>query len=104
MVSLSAEYKPAGASAESRQAVQAQADSASGEAIGEETQAAAVAQPAMGQPKVLHAERAWGKVSRVLQLPVEVDASQAKARYENGVLSLTLPKQARSSVQQLAIE
>lgn len=53
---------------------------------------------------VLHAERGWGKVSRVLQLPVEVDASQAKARYVQGVLTLTLPKLARSSVQQLTIE
>jgi HSP20 family protein len=42
--------------------------------------------------KLLRSERYFGAVSRSFQLPVDVDAAKAKAKYENGVLSLTLPK------------
>jgi HSP20 family protein len=33
-----------------------------------------------------------------------VDASQAKAKYDNGVLTLTLPKKQASNAQRLHIE
>ena len=54
--------------------------------------------------KVLRTERYYGAVARSFQLPQEVDQSQAKARYDNGVLSLTLPKKLANTVQRLAIE
>jgi HSP20 family protein len=54
--------------------------------------------------KVLRTERYYGAVSRSFQLPQDIDAAQAKAKYDNGVLSLTLPKKAGSSVQRLAID
>ncbi|MDP1565065.1 MAG: Hsp20/alpha crystallin family protein, partial [Polaromonas sp.] len=38
------------------------------------------------------------------QLPVDIDQAQAKARYEHGVLSLTLPKKTASGGQRLTIE
>lgn len=41
---------------------------------------------------VLRSERYFGSVSRSIQLPQEVDSTKAVARYENGVLLLTLPK------------
>jgi HSP20 family protein len=37
-------------------------------------------------------ERGTGQFSRVLRLPVEVDADKVEAHLRNGVLSLTLPK------------
>ncbi|MHA7598386.1 Hsp20/alpha crystallin family protein [Alicycliphilus sp. T452] len=54
--------------------------------------------------KVLRSERYFGSVARSFQLPVDVDAAQAKARYDNGVLTLTLPKKQGNKTQRLAIE
>ena len=54
--------------------------------------------------KVLRSERYFGAVARSFQLPMDLDASQAKARYDNGVLTLTLPKKQGTSAQRLAIE
>jgi len=54
--------------------------------------------------KVLRTERYYGAVSRSFQLPQDIDQSQAKAKYESGVLSLTLPKKAVGGSQRLAIE
>lgn len=55
--------------------------------------------------KVLRSERYFGEVSRSFQLPVEIDTASASAKYDNGVLSLTLPKKRPAgSVQKLKIE
>jgi HSP20 family protein len=54
--------------------------------------------------KVVHSERYFGAVSRSFQLPGDVDETKAKARYENGVLTLTLPRKAGGKSQRLAIE
>ncbi|WP_404299760.1 Hsp20/alpha crystallin family protein [Alicycliphilus denitrificans] len=54
--------------------------------------------------KLLRSERYYGAVARSFQLPVDVDAAQAKARYDNGVLTLTLPKKLGNKTQRLAIE
>ena len=37
-------------------------------------------------------ELPWGRFSRTLQLNVPIDANQAEATFENGLLTLTLPK------------
>lgn len=42
--------------------------------------------------KVILSERYFGFVSRTVMLPGDVDSSKVSARYENGVLFLTLPK------------
>lgn len=54
--------------------------------------------------KVLRNERYYGAVSRSFQLPVDVDETAAKAKVENGVLSLTLPKKRGGSSQRLMVE
>ena len=54
--------------------------------------------------KVLRSERYFGSITRSLQLPQEIDQAQAKARYDNGVLTLTLPKKQGSGSQQLKID
>jgi HSP20 family protein len=41
---------------------------------------------------LLHSERFYGTLARTFTLPMEVDADATKARYENGILWLTLPK------------
>ena len=54
--------------------------------------------------KLLRSERYYGAVSRSFQLPAEIDASQAKARYENGVLLLNLPKKIGGAARRLQVE
>lgn len=55
--------------------------------------------------KILRCERYVGAVSRSFQLPQDIDQSQAKAKYDNGVLVLTLPKkESGSGVQRLTID
>ena len=54
--------------------------------------------------KVLRSERYYGSVARSFQLPADIDAAQAKAKYDNGVLTLTLPKKQASNAQRLHIE
>ena len=46
------------------------------------------------EAKLLHAERARGQAKRSFRLPASVDAGRADAKHVDGVLSLTLPKQA----------
>ena len=40
---------------------------------------------------ILHSERRYGQMSREFRLP-DVDINDASAKYEDGVLILTLPK------------
>ncbi|WP_114974077.1 Hsp20/alpha crystallin family protein [Rhodoferax ferrireducens] len=54
--------------------------------------------------KVLRNERYFGSLSRSFQLPLEIEPSQARARVDNGVLTLTLPKKLGGGVQRLKIE
>ena len=54
--------------------------------------------------KVVHSERYYGKVYRSFSLGQDVDDAQAKARFDNGVLELSLPKKAVSSARRLAIQ
>ena len=54
--------------------------------------------------KLLRNERYHGAVSRSFQLPQDVDNTAARAKYESGVLRLTLPKKAASVSQRIAIE
>lgn len=54
--------------------------------------------------KLLRSERYYGSVSRSISLPQDVESAQAKAKYDNGVLTLTLPKKQGSGGQRLRIE
>jgi HSP20 family protein len=56
------------------------------------------------QGRVMRSERYYGSVSRSVQLPAEIDEAGAKARYENGVLALTLPKKAAGPRQRVRID
>jgi HSP20 family protein len=54
--------------------------------------------------KLLRSERYFGAVSRSFQLPMDIDQSTAKAKYDNGVLTLTLPKKTGNKAQRLVID
>ena len=54
--------------------------------------------------KVLHSERYYGQVSRSFALPSDVDESAANAKYDNGVLTLTLPKKVAVAGKRIRIE
>lgn len=54
--------------------------------------------------RVLRSERYFGAVSRSFQLPAEIDEAAAKAKYENGVLRLILPKKISRTPQKLLVE
>ena len=54
--------------------------------------------------KVLRSERYFGAVSRSFQLPADIDPDTAKAKYDNGVLNLTLRKKKAGTSQRLTIE
>lgn len=51
----------------------------------------------------LHSERYYGRIYRSFTLPTDVDAGKADARYDGGVLTLTLPKQPNGQSRRLAI-
>jgi HSP20 family protein len=44
--------------------------------------------------RLLRSERYYGSVARSVQLPVDINEAEASAKYENGILTLTLPKRA----------
>lgn len=54
--------------------------------------------------KILRSERYYGKVSRAFTLGQDVDEATAQAKYKDGVLELTLPKQTVAKAKRLAIE
>ncbi|RFA28978.1 heat-shock protein Hsp20 [Alkalilimnicola ehrlichii] len=45
-----------------------------------------------------------GSYARTIALPSEVDASQAKAKFDNGVLEMTLPKKEAAKRQKITVE
>jgi HSP20 family protein len=54
--------------------------------------------------KVLRSERYYGRVSRAFSLGQDVDQERAQAKYENGVLELTLPKKAAATTRRLTVQ
>ena len=52
---------------------------------------------------VLRAERYYGKIERAFSLGQEVDEASAQARYNDGVLELTLPKKTVAAAKRLAV-
>jgi len=54
--------------------------------------------------KALLTERTARKYARVLTLAGEVDDAEAVAKFENGVLSLTLPKKAVDQPRQITVQ
>jgi HSP20 family protein len=54
--------------------------------------------------RVIRSERTYGKVSRSFALAQEVDESTAEAKYNDGILTLTLPKLTTARSKSLTIK
>ena len=54
--------------------------------------------------KVLRSERYYGSVSRAFTVAQDVDEAKAVAKYENGVLTLELPKKATTESKRLTVQ
>ena len=54
--------------------------------------------------RVLRSERYYGAVYRSFVLPVELDEAASAAKYESGVLELTLTKKAQVAGRKLTIQ
>jgi HSP20 family protein len=52
---------------------------------------------------VLCAERSYGTIKRAFSLGQEVDEALAQAKYNEGVLELTLPKKTAAAAKRLAV-
>ncbi|HUN92711.1 MAG TPA: Hsp20/alpha crystallin family protein [Burkholderiaceae bacterium] len=68
-----------------------------------ETKAEKEVKEGEGPGELIHSERAFRRYARTFELPVEVEETGADAVYENGVLTLTLPKHQAVVSKRLAI-
>ena len=53
--------------------------------------------------KEVYTERYFGKVYRSFSLPSDLDAAKADAKYDQGVLTLTLPKKGNGGSRKIAV-
>jgi HSP20 family protein len=49
-------------------------------------------------------ERGFGRFSRLISLPVDVDADKVEARFCNGVLTITMPKSETAKPKKIAVK
>ena len=54
--------------------------------------------------RVVHSERYYGTLARAFRLGQEVDRDRVVAKYENGILELTLPKKEVSAAKQITVQ
>lgn len=54
--------------------------------------------------RLLHSERAFGKVSRTFTLPQELDETKVEAKFRDGVLEIALPKKAAAERKKVTIQ
>ena len=54
-------------------------------------------------PRVLYRERSTARYARTVSLPAEVDQASSTAKFENGVLTLTLAKKVPTGATQISI-
>ena len=57
------------------------------------------------KPEQIHrSERSGGKFIRSVELPVEVDSNGVKAKYSQGILTITLPKAEDAKPKRIAVD
>lgn len=54
--------------------------------------------------KILHSERYYGSVQRSFALPSDVVPDKATAKYEDGILTLTLPKETPNGSRKISVK
>ena len=65
--------------------------------------ATAADQPKTDAPRVLYRERSTARYARTVSLPAEVDQASSSAKFENGVLTLTLAKKVPTGATQISV-
>jgi len=60
-------------------------------------------QAAVAAPRVLYRERTAARYARTVSLPAEVDQAASTAKFENGVLTLSLAKKVPTGATQISI-
>jgi HSP20 family protein len=68
------------------------------------TLATGQAKPAEDSDKVLYRERSAARYARTVVLPAEVDSASSQARFDNGVLTLTLAKKVPTGARKISVE
>jgi len=58
----------------------------------------------VSEENYLYQECYWGKFSRSIILPQEVDPDKAKAEFKNGILRIRLPKISRGKMRKLKVK
>ena len=53
--------------------------------------------------RLLHSERYYGSIQRSFALPAAISETKVKANYDNGILTLNLPKEAPNGSKKIAI-
>ncbi|CAN5919112.1 hypothetical protein BH11PSE8_BH11PSE8_38310 [soil metagenome] len=79
----------------------AKVESSSADAAAAPREAAQAAGPAA--PRVLYRERTAANFARTISLPTEVDQTASQARFDNGVLTLTLAKKVPAGATRLTV-
>ena len=104
-VSISAQYAAATSVTSATSATAATSGkSATADAVGAAGNSSAAGTPGeAGQARLIYRERSAGAVARSFELPAEIDQEAASAKYEDGVLRLTLPKKIAETRKLLAI-
>ena len=64
---------------------------------------ASASSPESAAPRVLYRERSSTRYARTVSLPAEVDQASSTAKFENGVLTLTLLKKVPTGATQISI-
>lgn len=98
-VSISAQYAAATSATAATSGKSAMADAV--DAAGNSSAAGTPGEA--GQARLIYRERSAGAVARSFELPAEIDQEAASAKYEDGVLRLTLPKKIAETRKLLAI-
>jgi len=49
-------------------------------------------------------ERSWGKFSRSIELPVDLDVDRAEAKFEGGVMTLRIPRAEAAKPRQINVQ
>jgi HSP20 family protein len=72
-------------------------------AVAKENKAESADAGAKNAPRVLYRERSSVRYARTVSLPAEVDQTASQAKFENGVLTLTLAKKVPAGATQISI-
>ncbi|NLG17510.1 MAG: Hsp20/alpha crystallin family protein [Fibrobacter sp.] len=60
--------------------------------------------PKYGKSELLRREQPEGEFEKTIRIPVRINSAEIKARFEDGILTVTLPKSQEAKPKQISIE